>query len=170
MHVGRFANHIGSLDSMGLAGFSYDFGALRGERSDVGEGFASMANISLNFAEVAIFILAPVFPILVKIPTERSRKRAYMAAACRNLARQLLANTAGATDTVDSKSILGLLSTSTFPFYMTLGVSERHCCSPVSERVNRIPNDRGRSYVPGRLIVYQLQFSRGYLILARCKH
>jgi hypothetical protein len=102
---------------MGIAGFAHDFGALHGKQSAVGESFAALAKIPMTFLNVLVFLLQPVFPILVNLPSERTRMRVQMSQACGKLARQLLANVAGVEETVDSKSVLGLLSMSVFSLH-----------------------------------------------------
>jgi hypothetical protein len=99
---------------MGMAGFAHDFGSLHGEESAVGEAFSNMAKIPLTFLNIVVFLLQPVIPILMDLPSERTRVRQQMKQATGKLATQLLANTVGAGDTIDSKSILGLLSMSPF--------------------------------------------------------
>ncbi len=63
-------NHV-SLDSIGIAGFSYDFGSLKGKRSEMAEVLDSFGTLkSSTFADV-MFLLAPLIPILLKLPNER---------------------------------------------------------------------------------------------------
>jgi hypothetical protein len=95
---------------MGLAGFSHDFGAVNGKRSTVGESLTKVAKAPVTFIDAVVFLLSPVLPIVSKLPSEHVRLRIQMAEACGKLARQLLANVAGVDESVDAKSILGLLS------------------------------------------------------------
>lgn len=103
-----------SLDSMGLAGFSHDFGSLDGKNSEVASQFTRLMNIPFTLLNIIVFLLQPVIPALMYIPSERTRARTDLKAATGRLARQLLNNLAGSEDAVDGKSILGLISRSIF--------------------------------------------------------
>jgi hypothetical protein len=129
---------------MGIAGFSHDFGAIRGEKSAVGESFANLEKMSLGFLDVVVFLLHPVLPIVSQLPSEFARLRMQMSQACGELARQLIANATRAEETVDAKSILGLLSNVGL---VTTHVysSNVYANSQVSDRFHWISYDRGRS-------------------------
>ncbi|KAG1742265.1 cytochrome P450 [Suillus paluster] len=61
------------LDTIGIAGFSHDFGSLDGKHATVTEVFDTFGNDSQASAVNKVFILlAEVFPTIVKIPTKRT--------------------------------------------------------------------------------------------------
>jgi hypothetical protein len=98
---------------MGLASFSHDFGALKGERSSVGDAFGALGNQPFSLVSIATFLLSPIIPMLMSVPTARAKLRDGVKESCTALARKIItdASTAEAQgDKVDEKSILGLLS------------------------------------------------------------
>ena len=62
-----------SLDSIGIAGFGHNFGALDGRPSTVEEVFDTFCTLPPLGISILIPILGIVFPILAKIPNDRSR-------------------------------------------------------------------------------------------------
>jgi hypothetical protein len=100
------------LDSMGIAGFSHDFGSLNGQHSLLRELFDAFATSPISLASLVVMLLAPALPVLSRVPTQRARLRDRFSAQSGVLARELLAKTAEAEDTIQKgdRSILGLLS------------------------------------------------------------
>jgi hypothetical protein len=99
------------LDSIGLAGFSHDFGALKGQSSRVGELLESTSRSPVSFIEKAVILFQPSLPFLTAVPTMRAQMRREFKGACGKLARGLLVQTAqNEGSAADQKSILGLLS------------------------------------------------------------
>ncbi|KAI5999038.1 cytochrome P450 [Pisolithus marmoratus] len=71
--VSQWMNHL-SLDSVGLAGFSHDFGALDGKKASVTRVFEAFQDSSKrNDMSSGVFLLLQVFPILVYIPSPRMK-------------------------------------------------------------------------------------------------
>jgi hypothetical protein len=104
------------LDSIGLAGFSHDFGSLRGQTSALGSLLDSTSRMPMSLLELAVILLEPTLPFLTEIPTPRSRLRHEIKTVCGELSRGLLTQTKRSEGTeVDPKSILGLLSWCYFP-------------------------------------------------------
>ncbi|KAH8115577.1 cytochrome P450 [Phellopilus nigrolimitatus] len=62
-----------SLDSIGIAGFGHDFGALEGRHSDVENMFDSFGTLPPLGISIIIPLLGQVLPFLMKIPTSRTR-------------------------------------------------------------------------------------------------
>ena len=62
-----------SLDTIGMAGFSHDFGALDGKPSAVAEAFDSFGSVQLGSLATILMILSPVLTFLTKIPTPRRK-------------------------------------------------------------------------------------------------
>lgn len=111
-------NYHGRLDSIGLAGFSHDFGALEGKHSSVNDVFgtfsASPRSSALN---KGLFLLAEFFPFLIRMPTPRNRLSKKLGDTIEDISNVLLARTRkememGAAKGKEEKSIIGLLSTS----------------------------------------------------------
>jgi hypothetical protein len=62
-----------SLDSVGIAGFSHIFGSLEGKKSEVAELFDSFSSLKPHSAMTMLIpLLAPLMPMLAKLPTRRS--------------------------------------------------------------------------------------------------
>ncbi|KAI5986036.1 cytochrome P450 [Pisolithus orientalis] len=73
IEVAQWMNHL-SLDSVGLAGFSHDFGALDGKKAPVTQVFEAFQDSSKrNDMSSGVFLLLQVFPALVYIPSPRMR-------------------------------------------------------------------------------------------------
>ncbi|KAI5994730.1 cytochrome P450 [Pisolithus albus] len=73
IEVSQWMNHL-SLDSIGLAGFSHDFGALDGRKAPVTRIFEAFQESSKrNDMSSGVFLLLQVFPMLVYIPSPRMR-------------------------------------------------------------------------------------------------
>jgi hypothetical protein len=100
------------LDSIGLAGFSHDFGSLTGQRSLLRELFDAFASAPMTLLSTVVILLAPALPVLSRVPTKRAQLRDRFGVQSSMLARELLAKTAKAEGTIrkDDRSILGLLS------------------------------------------------------------
>lgn len=62
-----------SLDSVGIAGFGHDFGALDGKHSAIEEVFDSFGQRPSMGMMVFVILLGTALPILSKIPTSRTR-------------------------------------------------------------------------------------------------
>lgn len=60
-----------SLDTIGIAGFSHDFGALEGKLSAVVDAFESFGSAPPRGLTAIIPILGQVLPFLLKIPNRR---------------------------------------------------------------------------------------------------
>ncbi|KAH7921980.1 cytochrome P450 [Leucogyrophana mollusca] len=113
IEVQQWMNHI-SLDTIGIAGFSHDFGSLDGKHADVAEVFDSFSSAKPSPLFGVILLLAPVFPWLVKLPNPRTRLVQKLNASMGAISNQLLARTRkekeeGVIGTHEEKSIIGLL-------------------------------------------------------------
>ena len=112
--------HHCRLDTIGLAGFSHDFGALEGKHAPVTEIFDSFTSSSGSSAlSIGLGLLAQVFPFLIRIPTPRSKLIGKLNTAMEEISNTLLARTKqeldmGVVDGKEEKSVIGLLSTSSF--------------------------------------------------------
>ena len=80
-----------SLDSVGAAGFSHAFGTLDGQHSDVAENFESFNTLPPhNTLSLIVPLVAPVIPILSRIPTARSKLARQLHDSIARVARSLL--------------------------------------------------------------------------------
>ena len=109
------------LDTIGLAGFSHNFGALEGKYTSVTEIFdtfgASPRSSALN---KGLILLGQVFPFLMVIPTPRRMLTQKLNAAMEDISNVLLTKTQkelemGVIGGKEERSIIGLLST--WPIY-----------------------------------------------------
>ncbi|KAF8890488.1 cytochrome P450 [Infundibulicybe gibba] len=60
------------VDSIGLAGFSHDFGALDGKRSPVVAAFDSFNYSKMSIGTACLLIIGPFFPSFAQIPVQRN--------------------------------------------------------------------------------------------------
>ncbi|KAH7906851.1 cytochrome P450, partial [Hygrophoropsis aurantiaca] len=102
------------LDTIGISGFSHDFGALDGKRSTVADVFASFANVKPSPLALAFFLLGPIFPSLIKLPTARIRLTRKLSESMAQISKVLLARTrqekeGNLNGGQEDKSIIGLL-------------------------------------------------------------
>ncbi|KAH7921992.1 cytochrome P450 [Leucogyrophana mollusca] len=113
IEVQQWMNHI-SLDTIGIAGFSHDFGSLDGKHADVTEVFDSFSSAKPSPIFGVLVSLAPVFPWLVRLPNPRTKLIQKLNASMGDISNQLLARTrkekeGGVTGIHEEKSIIGLL-------------------------------------------------------------
>jgi hypothetical protein len=106
-----FFAHLPShrLDSIGRAGFSYDFGSLAGKSSEIATAFDALASATLGIADGLIFALQPTFAWVSKFPTQRQRGIYRLKAAAKEIAKEVMRRTKEGKE--DERSVLGLLST-----------------------------------------------------------
>ncbi|KAI9464900.1 cytochrome P450 [Boletus coccyginus] len=104
-----------SLDTIGLACFSHDFGALEGKHATVTEVFdtfgASPRTSALN---IGLFLLAQTFPFLSQLPTPRTNLVRKLNTVMEEISNQLIAQTQkemkmGVIGGKEERSIIGLL-------------------------------------------------------------
>jgi hypothetical protein len=99
-----------SLDSIGIAGFSHDFGALSGKRDDVVIAFEKLSEGKFDPIDAILILLGPKLSFLNRFPTPRRRALERLNAACGDLARNLLAQTRVEKEAEKGdRSIMGLL-------------------------------------------------------------
>lgn len=108
--------HRGSLDTIGIAGFSHDFGALDGKHASVTQIFDAFSSSShASSLSIGLNLLAQVFPFLVQIPTPRGKLTMQLNSAMEEISNVLLTRTRkeldmGAPSEQEEKSVIGLLS------------------------------------------------------------
>ncbi|KAJ7114932.1 cytochrome P450 [Mycena epipterygia] len=117
IEVQQWMNHI-SLDTIGLAGFSHNFGTLSGHTSAVATAFDSIGS-KPSFVDAAIFLLSPLAPSVDNIPTGRHVLLDRLGRTMRALANTFLSTT-GSGESTD-KSVIGLLGN-----YMLTAESDAH--------------------------------------------
>ena len=108
MTFAEIHHYFDRLDSIGIAGFSHDFGALDGKVSPVVTAFESLGSARPSTVAKIKFLLSSVIPVLSYIPTERSRMFEELQRSMREIADVLLERSRKAVS--DEKSIIGLLS------------------------------------------------------------
>ncbi|KAI5117517.1 hypothetical protein M0805_009525 [Coniferiporia weirii] len=79
-----------SLDSIGIAGFSHNFGTLEGRHSDVAEMFDSFGSNPPDVISAISMLLGPVLPFLGNVPTKRQRMIAKLNSRMEEIAGTLL--------------------------------------------------------------------------------
>jgi hypothetical protein len=102
------------LDSIGIAGFSHDFGSLDGKKTSVTEVFDAFGHSS-SAINVVLLLLSQAFPFITRIPTSRSKLIRRLNATIGEISAVLLDRTRkekelGIADEKGDHSIIGLLS------------------------------------------------------------
>ncbi|KAH7881865.1 cytochrome P450 [Phlebopus sp. FC_14] len=105
---------ISPLDSIGIAGFSHDFGSLDGKHASVTEAFDTLGSSSASAVNAFLLLLAQAFPILARIPTSRSKLTHKLTESMAEISTVLLNRTrkereVGVSEDKEEKSIIGLL-------------------------------------------------------------
>ncbi|KAH7925026.1 cytochrome P450 [Leucogyrophana mollusca] len=112
IEVQSWMNRI-SLDTIGIAGFSHDFGTLDGKPCTVADIFESFGGMEFSSLAKLCFLLAPVFPCLAKLPTGPTLLTRKLSASMGEISEVLLAQTRqeaeGSTEQSKEKSLIGLL-------------------------------------------------------------
>ncbi|KAI6021237.1 cytochrome P450 [Pisolithus marmoratus] len=113
IEVQNWMNHI-SLDTIGLAGFSHDFGSLDGKSTPITEIFSTFGSSKRSAMNVGLVLLSQVFPLLEYVPTPRTKLFHEMQRIVENISTELLARTRkdkeeGVLDGKEDKSIIGVL-------------------------------------------------------------
>ncbi|TBU29145.1 cytochrome P450 [Dichomitus squalens] len=111
--VQKWMNHV-SLDSIGIAGFSHDFGSLEGRPSAVAEVFDAMGHIKPSVVTAAALLFGNFLPFLWRLPTDTRRLQLKLNKAMEDIAIPLLENTRREMKGLGAKgkeerSIIGLL-------------------------------------------------------------
>lgn len=103
-----------SLDSIGIAGFSHDFGTLQGRQSDVADAFAQFGTAGAKPSKLFLIAMAlgSTFPFLIKLPMGRTSSLRMIHDTTEVIGARLLQQTRGETDgsgtkTEKSQSIIG---------------------------------------------------------------
>ncbi|KAJ7194972.1 cytochrome P450 [Mycena pura] len=100
-----------ALDSIGIAGFSHEFGSLDGKPCEVTDAFENLSNARPSPLQNIQFLLGMFLPWVKDwIPTERGRKLDELKISLRKVANKLIerSRVSGVTNSED-KSIIGLL-------------------------------------------------------------
>ncbi|KAG0700467.1 cytochrome P450 [Suillus ampliporus] len=114
IEVQNWMNHT-SLDTIGIAGFSHDFGSLDGKHASVTEMFDTVENSAQSsVVKEAFILLAQAFPIIAKIPTKRTKLNKKLGVTMGEISNDLLNRSrreknANVKETEEEKSIIGLL-------------------------------------------------------------
>ncbi|KAG6330483.1 hypothetical protein ID866_8607 [Astraeus odoratus] len=114
IEVQKWMNHI-SLDTIGLACFSHDFGSLDGKPASITAAFDAPADSPTRSARHAgYFVLNQVLPILAHLPTARYKLFRNIRRTLSEICKELLAKTreekeAGILEGKGDRSIIRLL-------------------------------------------------------------
>jgi len=117
----------GRLDTIGLAGFSHNFGALEGKHATVTEVFDIFgASPRSSASNKGLMLLAQTFPFLIRLPTPRTNLLQKLNIAMEEISNELIARTQrememGVIGGKEERSIIGLLSTWLIPNFQQDG-------------------------------------------------
>ncbi|EIW81471.1 cytochrome P450 [Coniophora puteana RWD-64-598 SS2] len=102
-----------SLDSIGIAGFSHDFGTIDGKHSDVADVLDRFTSTKPSLAAIAVTILGPIFPALKHVPTNMlqlfKNLNSTVEAAAKELIERVRQEKMGLMPGREDKSVIGLL-------------------------------------------------------------
>jgi hypothetical protein len=116
-------DHPFSLDTIGLAGFSHDFGALDEKTSAVGSAFTDLQEGAAGLGDAFVFILQLFFPRIASFPTPRQRAIKKLGVACEHLAEDIIAK--AHAEEKGERSVMGLMSRSLYLFLRCWSLT---CC------------------------------------------
>ena len=110
-----------SLDSLGIAGFSHDFGTLHHKSNAAMDLFDSFAKNPAKGISIIFTLLMAYFPILRKLPNKRRELTNNLRATMIDISETLLQSARFENDSESlnkeaNKSIIGTLSKSLFCF------------------------------------------------------
>ncbi|KAJ7689466.1 hypothetical protein B0H17DRAFT_1295743 [Mycena rosella] len=106
IEVQQWMNHI-SLSTIGLAGFSHDFGMLSGKPSNIATVIDSIGSKPL-IVHTVVFLLSFIAPIFNNIPTGHRSKLYLLTKTMRGLGTNFLATTGNSG--INDKSVVRLLA------------------------------------------------------------
>ncbi|EIW82619.1 cytochrome P450 [Coniophora puteana RWD-64-598 SS2] len=89
IEVQTWMNHV-SLGSIGIAGFSHNFGALYGKQCDVADIFDEFVEKQPLMVHKTALLLGLVFPFIIKLPTGRMQLFRKLNAALGGAAKELV--------------------------------------------------------------------------------
>ncbi|KAI6166079.1 cytochrome P450 [Pisolithus thermaeus] len=107
--------HCSRLDSIGLAGFSHDFGSLDGKPASITRIFDTFGSSpSRSAVNAAVLLLSQVFPLLEYVPTPRTQLLREMQRIMEDISKELLARSKkekeeGVVDGKEDRSVIGVL-------------------------------------------------------------
>ena len=78
------------MDSIGIAGFGYDFGSLREEHGIVEKAYDEISKVPNKGFDAMVTLLAAVIPILVRVPTKRQVRMMQVNKSLQSIADNLL--------------------------------------------------------------------------------
>ncbi|KAJ7867798.1 cytochrome P450 [Mycena leptocephala] len=96
------------LDTIGLAGFSHDFGTLTGNTSRIASIFDAFGSKE-SLLDIAVFLFSMVVPIVDTLPTTRNSLLSQLTKSMQDLGNKFLDNT---RDENTDKSVIGQLTSS----------------------------------------------------------
>jgi hypothetical protein len=99
------------LDSIGIAGFSHDFGSLKGNSPPVVAALDALGSMNNSFSSMLVLALSQVFPPLINIPTPRLKKIKNICSSIGDVAGALIdsARVENEASRPADKSIIGTL-------------------------------------------------------------
>lgn len=119
-----------SLDSIGIAGFGHDFGALEGRRSEVEELFDSFGSAPPKGISLVFMLLGPILPFLLNIPTSRSKLIKKLHQSMEDISKVLLDRSRKEKEIgelgLSSRSIMGTLCKGLSPIPITFSLSHTY--------------------------------------------
>jgi hypothetical protein len=100
------------LDTIGLAGFSHDFGALDSKPSAVATAFADFADAGMGLGDAVVFFVQFLFPQIISLPTPRQRAINNLHEASGQIAKEMIKKVQMDEREKGERSVMGLMSES----------------------------------------------------------
>lgn len=101
-----------SLDSIGIAGFSHDFGTLYGNHLTIAEIIDAFSIVRPSFFAMICFLLEPIFPALRRVPTARGKLVQSLNESMADISHEMMERARKASDgnaKPEDNSVIGLL-------------------------------------------------------------
>jgi hypothetical protein len=98
------------LDTIGLAGFSHDFGALDSKPSAVATAFADFADAGMGLGDAVVFFVQFLFPQIISLPTPRQRAINNLHEASGQIAKEMIRKVQMDEREKGERSVMGLMS------------------------------------------------------------
>ncbi|EPQ59966.1 cytochrome P450 [Gloeophyllum trabeum ATCC 11539] len=100
------------LDSIGIAGFSHDFGTLYGNHLTIAEIIDAFSIVRPSFFAMICFLLEPIFPVLRRVPTARGKLVQSLNESMADISHEMMERARKASDgnaKPEDNSVIGLL-------------------------------------------------------------
>lgn len=136
------------MDTIGIAGFSYDFGTLHGQKPHLASALESLTDLPPSILTTALILMSNRFPIIRKLPTSRNKLMKKLSVSMDDISNELLETSRkekmgmGTTKSVE-RSVIGLLSSAMLSILSVYLLINFSTSQSTGCRVNTAYDERG---------------------------